>query len=239
MTGPFSSGLRASHRAGTFAGHSRDYSAVIAAIPIFALVALCLLAIAVSLMGAAFRTAKAIGSPRAIAAAKRMPRAPQNPIHLLRWATLPIRPRIECARGRRTSLLVAAASIYLLVIGPIWSCSPCAEGEAAMSCSLGVCIGQQTFKGRQLPDSEMCLCCRFENVTCAVPGSRFNDSHWGNRAMTSGRQASHGRPLASSGLGPDARKADMVRTVLSAQRNAYICIYFIALAETGQMLCCK
>ena len=90
---------QASYRAGTFAGHSRDYSAVIAAIPIFALVALCLLAIAVSLMGAAFRTAKAIGSPRAITAAKRMPRAPHNPIHLLRWATLPIRSRSECARG--------------------------------------------------------------------------------------------------------------------------------------------
>ena len=77
-------------RAGTFAGKSRDYSAVIAAIPIFALVGLCLLAITVSLMGAAFRTAKSHSTPRAAAAGagakpgKRMSRAPQNPIHLLR-----------------------------------------------------------------------------------------------------------------------------------------------------------
>ena len=103
-----------------------------------------------------------------------------------------------------------------------------------MSCSLGMCMGNQTLKGRQLPDSEICLCCRFENVTCAVPGSRFNDSHWGNTALADGRQAGHGRPLASSGPGPDARKADMVRAVFSVQTYAYICIYPIALAETGQ-----
>ncbi len=79
--------------AGTFTGHSRDYSAVIAAIPIFALLALCLLAGAVSLMGAAFRTAKHRGTPKAAGggmAGSRVSRAPRNPIHLLRWALPPL-----------------------------------------------------------------------------------------------------------------------------------------------------
>ena len=86
-------GLENVNTAGTFKGHSRDYSAVIAAIPIFALLALCLLAITVSLMGAAFRTAKHAGTPKAAGgmAAKRVSRAPQNPIHLLRCALLPWR----------------------------------------------------------------------------------------------------------------------------------------------------
>ena len=82
-----------SGHAGTFSGHSRDYSAVIAAIPIFALVALCLLAITVSLMGAAFRTAGTVGTSKAAGgmAAKRVSRAPSNPIHLLRYVAPPRR----------------------------------------------------------------------------------------------------------------------------------------------------
>ncbi len=46
-----------------------------------------------SLMGAAFRTAKHAGTPKAAGgmAAKRVSRAPQNPIHLLRCAFLPWR----------------------------------------------------------------------------------------------------------------------------------------------------
>ena len=87
-------------RAGTFKGHSRDYSSVIAAIPILALVALCLLAATVSLMGAAFRTVKAHGTPRAAAVGsmpgKRISRAPRNPIHLLRWAAMLLRAAKGC-----------------------------------------------------------------------------------------------------------------------------------------------
>ena len=84
-------------RAGTFTSHSRDYSSVIAAIPILALLALCLLAGVVSLMGAAFQTAKHKGTPKAAGgmAGTRGSRAPRNPIHLLRWALLPLRTCIS------------------------------------------------------------------------------------------------------------------------------------------------
>ena len=95
--------LRYGH-AGTFASHSRDYSSVIAAIPILALLALCLLAGVVSLMGAAFRTAKHKGTPKAAGggmAGTRASRAPRNPIHLLRWALLPLR---ACLRMHRRAL---------------------------------------------------------------------------------------------------------------------------------------
>lgn len=53
--------------------------------------------------------------------------------------------------------------------------------------------------------------CRFENVTCAVPGSRFNDSHWGNTAGPNGQRAGHGRPVGAGGL---AAKQDMVHIIL-------------------------
>ena len=52
------------------------------------------------------------------------------------------------------------------------------------------------------------LCCRFENVTCAVPGSRFNDSHWSNTAGATGQRAGHGRPVGP-GLAASAKQADM------------------------------
>ena len=64
-----------------------------------------------------------------------------------------------------------------------------------------------------LPQRTHCLpCCRFENVTCAVPGSRFNDSHWGNTAGLNGQRAGHGRPVGAPGLAAaGAKQADMVR----------------------------
>lgn len=49
--------------------------------------------------------------------------------------------------------------------------------------------------------------CRFENVSCAVPGSRFNDSHWSsNQAASDGFSSGQGHALASS----DMKKADVV-----------------------------
>ena len=80
--------------AGNFeSSQHRDYSSVIAAIPIMALLALCAVAGLVTLFGAAFRAAKH-GTPRsgggALAAAGgkgRVSRAPQNPVQVLRCAT--------------------------------------------------------------------------------------------------------------------------------------------------------
>lgn len=69
----------------------RDYSAVIAAIPIMALLALCLVAALVTAFGAAFRAAKHGGTPKtagALVAAGgkgRVSRTPQNPIRILRF----------------------------------------------------------------------------------------------------------------------------------------------------------
>ena len=45
-------------------------------------------------------------------------------------------------------------------------------------------------------------------MTCAVPGSRFNDSHWSNTAGAPGQRAGHGRPV---GPGLAAKQADAVR----------------------------
>ncbi len=47
-------------------------------------------------------------------------------------------------------------------------------------------------------------------MTCSVPGSRFNDSHWGNTAGAGGQRAGHGRPVGP-GLAASAKQADMVR----------------------------
>ena len=34
-----------------------------------------------------------------------------------------------------------------------------------------------------------CLVCRFEHVSCSVPGSRFSADHWGNQGPTAGGNA--------------------------------------------------
>ena len=51
-------------------------------------------------------------------------------------------------------------------------------------------------------------------MTCSVPGSRFNDSHWGNAAGANGQRAGHGRPVGP-GLAASAKQADMVCTLLA------------------------
>ena len=48
---------------------------------------------------------------------------------------------------------------------------------------------------------------RFENVSCAVPGSRFNDSHWSStQGASDSLRSGHDHALASS----DMKKADVV-----------------------------
>ena len=42
------------------------------------------------------------------------------------------------------------------------------------------------------------LSCRFEHVSCSVPGSRFNTAHWASvahRRKPPGKPPGHGRPL--------------------------------------------
>ncbi|BDA44712.1 probable broad substrate specificity ATP-binding cassette transporter at C-terminar half [Coccomyxa sp. Obi] len=66
----------------------RDYSSVIAAIPIMALLALCIMAALVTLFAAAFRSVGPHGATPAVfapAGKERMSRAPANPIHVLRF----------------------------------------------------------------------------------------------------------------------------------------------------------
>lgn len=74
-------------RAGTFSKTvHRDYSAVIAAIPIMALLALCGMAALVTLFATAFRRAPS-GAASAMfvpAGKERVSCAPANPIHVLR-----------------------------------------------------------------------------------------------------------------------------------------------------------
>ncbi len=79
-------------RAGTFApSQHRDYSAVIAALPIMLLLALCAVAGAVALGGAAFQgAAHALHAPHATAVAgERAANAPKNPVHILRCEDTP------------------------------------------------------------------------------------------------------------------------------------------------------
>lgn len=79
-------------RTGTFSTTvHRDYSSVIAAIPIMALLALCIMAALVTLFAAAFRTVGPHGATPAVfapAGKERMSRAPAHPIHVLRWEAM-------------------------------------------------------------------------------------------------------------------------------------------------------
>ena len=83
-------------RTGTFTTTvHRDYSSVIAAIPIMALLALCLMAALVTLFAAAFRSVGPHGATPAVfapAGKERMSRAPAHPIHVLRWAAMHLLP---------------------------------------------------------------------------------------------------------------------------------------------------
>ncbi len=82
-------------RTGTFTTTvHRDYSSVIAAIPIMALLALCIMAALVTLFAAAFRSVGPHGATPAVfapAGKERMSHAPAHPIHVLMWV-----PGISC-----------------------------------------------------------------------------------------------------------------------------------------------
>lgn len=44
--------------------------------------------------------------------------------------------------------------------------------------------------------AEAMLACRFEHVSCSVPGSRFNTAHWASVAHRR-KPPAHGRPLTN------------------------------------------
>lgn len=39
--------------------------------------------------------------------------------------------------------------------------------------------------------------CRFEHVSCSVPGSRFTAAHWATSSGLRGKAPGHGRPIAN------------------------------------------